>query len=301
MVGTVVAVAIQMVQVMMIEEAGGGSGWVFTEESYNNWSAGNPTDADKYELDDDYYLDEAVTIAGSSSFPSPNGETETGHSGNGFVRIACLEKLQPAVPGDVSGRITNLTNKGMQLSAKIRLKGEVDYSKTKFVFTTSANALGTEDASLYSDGNISSSNTVIKKEKPLGEYYLHILVVGISGIKKEVISDTTAISADEIEFTYAGSVESYEITATGKYRLEVYGAQGGFGRNETASGGFGGYASGEIELHEGDILYIAVGGKGKDGVVYNTTYSGGFNGGGTSHTDGATMWGSGRRCYSYCS
>ena len=42
------------------------------------------------------YIDnliEASTIAGNSSFPAPNGETETGHSGNGYARITCIESV----------------------------------------------------------------------------------------------------------------------------------------------------------------------------------------------------------------
>lgn len=66
----------------------GGSGWVFTEASYNNWKSGNPADASKYLLDSTYYLSDARTVSGNQSFPSPSGSgTETGHCGNGYVKI----------------------------------------------------------------------------------------------------------------------------------------------------------------------------------------------------------------------
>lgn len=68
--------------------AGGGSGWIYTEANYNTWKSGNPTDANKYLLNSSYYLTNAETKAGNTSFPSPTSSSnETGHSGNGYARI----------------------------------------------------------------------------------------------------------------------------------------------------------------------------------------------------------------------
>ena len=36
-------------------------------------------------------LTDAQTIAGNQSFTSPTGTNETGHSGNGYARITCLD------------------------------------------------------------------------------------------------------------------------------------------------------------------------------------------------------------------
>ena len=66
---------------------GGGSGWVYTEANFNTWKNGNATDASKYTLNSAYYLTSASTISGNASMPSTSGGTETGHSGNGYVRI----------------------------------------------------------------------------------------------------------------------------------------------------------------------------------------------------------------------
>jgi hypothetical protein len=38
-------------------------------------------------LNSNYYLTSASTIAGNSSFISPTGSFETGHGGNGYIRI----------------------------------------------------------------------------------------------------------------------------------------------------------------------------------------------------------------------
>lgn len=60
---------------------GGGSGFVWTGSNV-------PTN---YRLSSLYYLSNASTIAGNTSFTSPTGEVETGHSGNGYVRITVIE------------------------------------------------------------------------------------------------------------------------------------------------------------------------------------------------------------------
>jgi hypothetical protein len=57
---------------------GGGSGYVYTVSS--------PTPSG-YLPGSEYYLTNAQTIAGNSSFPAPGGGTEVGHAGNGYARI----------------------------------------------------------------------------------------------------------------------------------------------------------------------------------------------------------------------
>ena len=65
------------------EGGGGGSGYVYTSSTAKNYPSGCL-------LNSSYYLSNAQTIAGNKSFPSPTGGTETGHSGNGYVRITKL-------------------------------------------------------------------------------------------------------------------------------------------------------------------------------------------------------------------
>lgn len=61
---------------------GGGSGYVLTASSYK---------PSGYKLGSEYYLTDAQTIAGNTSFLAPGGGTETGHSGNGYARITVVE------------------------------------------------------------------------------------------------------------------------------------------------------------------------------------------------------------------
>ena len=60
---------------------GGGSGFVWTGSNAPNG----------YRLGSQYYLSNASTVAGNTSFVSPTGTVETGHAGNGYVRITVIE------------------------------------------------------------------------------------------------------------------------------------------------------------------------------------------------------------------
>lgn len=80
--------------------AGGGSGFV--------WQGENAPSG--YLLGSEYYLTDAQTIAGSESFTSPTGTSETGHTGNGYVRITSLKPNPP----------TNLTETHDYFSATLK-------------------------------------------------------------------------------------------------------------------------------------------------------------------------------------
>lgn len=62
---------------------GGGSGYVYTSTTAANYPSGCL-------LNSNYYLSSASTITGNTSFASPTGSAETGHTGNGYARITIL-------------------------------------------------------------------------------------------------------------------------------------------------------------------------------------------------------------------
>ena len=72
---------------------GGGSGFV--------WTGSNAPD--DYLLGSEYYLTDAQTIAGNTSMPSTSGSTETGHQGNGYVRITAVKVWSLNVPVNIGG------------------------------------------------------------------------------------------------------------------------------------------------------------------------------------------------------
>ncbi len=80
-------------------------------------------------------------------------------------------------------------------------------------------------------------------------------------------------------FTYTGAAQVFTVQQGGIYKLECWGASGGgnSSRSTGSSGGWGGYAYGEVRLDKGDILYVYVGGA---GTYANGTYAGGGYGGG---------------------
>ena len=63
---------------------GGGSGYVYTSSTASNYPSGCL-------LNSAYYLTDATTYAGNTSFASTSGSSETGHSGNGYCRITVIE------------------------------------------------------------------------------------------------------------------------------------------------------------------------------------------------------------------
>lgn len=68
---------------------------------------------------------------------------------------------------------------------------------------------------------------------------------------------------DPKSFDYTGSEQTYTVPKTGKYKLEVWGAQGATDTTDKM-GGLGGYSRGTISLQKNQKIYIFVGGKGQN-------------------------------------
>ena len=77
---------------------------------------------------------------------------------------------------------------------------------------------------------------------------------------------------EKYTFAYTGSVKTFTVPETGKYKIEAWGAAGGINLNPELVGK-GGYTSGIITLTKGEKLYLRVGGT-------TTVEAGGYNGGG---------------------
>ena len=58
----------------------GGSGFVWTTETASSVPSG-------YSVSTSYYLTNASTTAGNTTFEGPTGVNETGHSGDGYAKI----------------------------------------------------------------------------------------------------------------------------------------------------------------------------------------------------------------------
>ena len=158
----------------------------------------------------------------------------------------------------------------------------IDYSQCKYIYTDSNTLLG-DDITLYNEGSITEETTTIEKVKGAGTYYLHVLATDINGNVKEEVSSTYVTIASEANFDYTGAVRSTALLP-GKYKLEVWGAEGGYGYTSSSSypSGKGGYAKGEIELETASDIYVYAGGRGNNGTSTSSVKNGGFNGGGNS-------------------
>lgn len=86
---------------------GGGSGYVYTSSTAGNYPSGCLLNAS-------YYLADASTTGGGSSFAAPGGSSETGHSGDGYVRITVIE-AKPA-PDSPTGLTASYDYYGVRLS-----------------------------------------------------------------------------------------------------------------------------------------------------------------------------------------
>ena len=86
-------------------------------------------------------------------------------------------------------------------------------------------------------------------------------------------------------FDYTGGEQVFKVPVSGIYKLETWGAQGATD-SENYYGGYGGYSIGTLKLNNNRLLYLYVGGKGKN-INYKTengTVYGYPNGGSVSST-----------------
>lgn len=88
---------------------GGGSGYVYTADTATNYPS-------SCLLNSSYYLTDAKTIAGNTSFPSTNDDTETGHEGNGYARITVLS-VKSSVSAPV--KVNNQWHQANELFVKV--------------------------------------------------------------------------------------------------------------------------------------------------------------------------------------
>lgn len=120
----------------------------------------------------------------------------------------------------------------------------------------------------YSVNALVDNTVEVDKNYYYGIFPYHVAVDNVSNPIKhyrytKVVTVTTKMP-ESYEFDYTGEIQTFTAPKDGVYKLEVWGAQGGTaddGENITASGGYGSYSVGEVELHQGDTLYIGVGGQ----------------------------------------
>lgn len=107
---------------------GGGSGFVWTSSTAANVPSG-------YTPTSKYYLTNANTYAGNTSFPSTSGGTEKGHTGNGYARITLISGTV-----QTSEEVTKEAKRWQNITKQQQngiLTGTFDYNGNEIVETDS--------------------------------------------------------------------------------------------------------------------------------------------------------------------
>lgn len=96
-----------------------------------------------------------------------------------------------------------------------------------------------------------------------------------------ITSDITILGLTQYDFDFTGSRQDWTVPNTGRFLMELWGAQGG-----DAAGGGGGYVKGEKQFNLNEKIYLYIGGR---GATQAAGSGGGWNGGGNagpSHKSG---------------
>ncbi|GHU08160.1 hypothetical protein FACS189431_3910 [Alphaproteobacteria bacterium] len=239
---------------------GGGSGYALTSTSYK---------PSGYALGSSYYMTNTSTTNGNATMPSPAGGTQTGQPNNGFVRIAMANIVVRTPP-------TITLNDSDPMSVL------VGTTFTDPGATANDNVDGDLTSAIVTTGSVNTS--------VLGQYTLTYTVTNTAN--QTTTKTRTVNVASTVEFDCTKTVVPWTVPFNGRYKLDVWGAEGGGKTNPLSGyeaqiasigvGGKGGYSTGLINLTAGTTLYIAVGCHGWGGYTGNLI-EGGWNGGGTAH------------------
>ena len=245
---------------------GGGSGFAFTSSYASSVPSG-------YLVTSKNYLSNASLLNGATTFKSPSGTNETGHTGNGYVRIT---------PKLINGVSDITINDGTV---------PIDFDYTIYEYHISV--LDSVDSI---NVNLQLNDGYSMVESYTGSYDITDLKRYVYSV--DVINDITGLTVNykitfhkqsdylmngttgSYGYSYTGLPQKFIAPASGIYTLETWGAQGGHRGNN--NGGKGGYSTGQVFLSKGQIMYVYVGGNGNNGgwngggkAGYGTIYGGG--------------------------
>jgi hypothetical protein len=100
-------------------------------------------------------------------------------------------------------------------------------------------------------------------------------------IQKDIIKVRQALSENiTYEFPYTGNIVEFQVSISGTYKIEAWGARGG--SNSSSTGPLGAYSKSYVFLNKDERINILVGEKGYPGYIHsssNNIYNGGGGGG----------------------
>lgn len=267
------------------EGGGGGSGYVYTSSTAKNYPSGCL-------LNSSYYLTDAQTIAGNTSFTSPTGSSETGHSGNGYCRITVIECKNTALYTRINNSMKKATafyfklnNNKMYGVGSANYNGSVmnfDYTGSVQTVTLAPGTYKLECWGAQGGNGSSNGNSNINAVGGLGGYSV----------------GTITLSKTQKVYIYSGG-KGQTKSNTGSYSTVNGGFNGGGSNYTCGSGGSGGGGS-DIRIGT-DSLYarviVAGGGSGTGWTIkgaagggilglsnYNSSYNSTQTAGGIAYT-----------------
>ena len=267
------------------EGGGSGSGYVYTSSTAKNYPSGCL-------LNSSYYLSAAKTIAGNTSFTSPTGSSETGHSGNGYCRITVIECSNTALYTRINNSIKKATafyfklnNNKMYGVGSANYNGSVmnfDYTGSVQTATLTPGRYKLECWGAQGGNGSSNGNSNINAVGGLGGYSV----------------GTITLSKTQKVYIYSGG-KGQTKSNTGSYSTVNGGFNGGGSNYTCGSGGSGGGGS-DIRIGT-DSLYarviVAGGGSGTGWTIkgaagggilglsnYNSSYNSTQTAGGIAYT-----------------
>lgn len=173
---------------------GGGSGYVYNSSSSANYPSGCL-------LNSDYYLSNTSLLGVGNSWNNPDGATESGHSGNGYVRITCTSIITSVtITYDWGGSLTYSqkivpgTDKLIQNISELPSDCQTDF-RAKLAANELVSGINFDKISLYRDklglsGNLyypDSSTSNITSDLilyPLISFSIHCDVIYIGSLNE---------------------------------------------------------------------------------------------------------------------
>ena len=200
---------------------------------------------------------------------------------------------------NLSGRATSISASDYTDSDKQNVMASNNFTGSNKPYKTSTanryiQVVKPETAYSYSAADQANSPRSAWGSATLGKA-CSIKVSSAAGVQTKPITTDAEFYYLARVYTYTGSVVRFTAPVSGQYKMECWGAQGGYTvyNNKYGYGGKGGYAVGNFLISNNQEVFVVVGGKGGDTTNANQTGKGGFNGGGTSNGDGDTEWSGG--------
>ncbi len=165
---------------------GGGSGFVYTSAN------GACT------LPSSYYMSNARTMVGNTSFPSPTGGTETGHQGNGYARIHGAAVYTVVVNTPPKASITTGTTRVCDSATHNAVNITITFTGTApFTYRVTGDVVdrvtnnGSETITIYPTVSGTYQVTYLK------DYYCEALPIDLQGVRTVLVCDQPIICAED--------------------------------------------------------------------------------------------------------